>query len=311
MFQLVLAFSFAAGALLAVAIVTPARDPRLIGRLREVQRYGPNGAMAPTSVEEEELALPFAQRVLQPLFEGIVARSAAVMPQALQEKARLKLAQAGVQMDPARFVGLQTTLAFAGVLTALLLTMGRWTRGDWFQPSLIALIFAAVAWRLPNLWLLRLISSRRKAMEKALPDVLDLLSVSVEAGLGFDGAVQKVAEKFKEPVSGEFREYLKELRLGRTRAIALRNLADRSAVGDLQTFAAAVIQADQLGVSIAKVLKAQSDTMRTKRKQRAEEKAMQLPIKMLFPLIIFILPTLFIVILGPVAIQFVATFVNR
>lgn len=308
MLPVVLAFSFLSGSLLAYIAFTPARDGAMLKRLRDVRRYGPTAVGVPTSVEEEELALPFAQRVLQPVFESLLRRTAGFMPRELQERARVRLLQAGVQMDPARFVGLQATVAGGGALVALVLTLPAWTSGNWASTILLAAIFMAAAWRLPNLWLVRLIAARKKGLEKALADVLDLLSVSVEAGLGFDGAVQKVADKFPEPVSGEFREYLKEVRLGRPRAQALRNLADRSAVPDLQTFAAAIIQADQLGVSMANVLKAQSDAMRTRRKQRAEERAMQLPLKMLFPLIFFILPTLFIVVLGPVVIQFMTTF---
>lgn len=162
--------------------------------------------------------------------------------------------------------------------------------------------------QLPEFWLSRTITRRKKALEKALPDVLDLLSVSVEAGLGFDGAVQKVSEKFSEPTSDEFGSFLKEVRLGKPRADALRNLAQRTGLPDMQTFVAAIIQADQLGVSLSKILRIQSEQMRIKRKQKAEERAMQTPIKLLFPLILFIFPTLFVVILGPLVISFLTTF---
>lgn len=298
----IVAFSFLTAALGALAMMSPAGETAISARLRGLRRYDASVAV------DEELTLPFAQRVLEPLWQGLLERLAALLPRRMQERARRLLDQAGVKMDPARYVGLQATLAAGGMLFGLLLLLPLAVRGELALPLLAGGIFAAVGWRLPNLSLLRRMARRKHALQRALPDVMDLLSVAVEAGLGFDGAVQKVAEKFPEPVAGEFREFLKEVRLGRPRAEALRALADRSGVPDLQSFAAAVIQADQLGVSIAKVLKSQSEGLRIKRKQRAEEKAMQLPLKLLFPMLIFIFPTLFIVILGPVAIQLMRFF---
>jgi tight adherence protein C len=136
-----------------------------------------------------------------------------------------------------------------------------------------------------------------------LPDVLDLLTVSVEAGLGFDQAVVKVIEKFKGPLAEEFHRTLQEVRMNKPRREALRALADRVGIDDLTAFIAALIQADQLGVSIAKVLRIQSDQMRIKRRQRAEEQAQKASIKMLFPLIFFIFPAMFIVLLGPAVLS--------
>src|SRR5690606_20026233 len=166
-------------------------------------------------------------------------------------------------------------------------------------------------WILPEFWVSRLGTQRRATLSRALPDVLDLLSVSVEAGLGFDGAIQKVSEKFPDPTAAEFGEYLKEVRLGKTREEALRNLAERTGLPELKAFAAARIQADRLGVSLSRVLRVQSDQLRTQRMQRAEEAAMQTPIKMVFPLVFFIFPTIFVVLLGPAIIQLVTNFIGR
>lgn len=298
----ILAFSFLTAALGALAIMAPAADTAVAARLRSLRRH--DHAL----VLDDELTLPFAQRILVPIWQSLLARLAALLPRRMQERAQRLLDQAGVRMDPARYVGLQATLAAGGLLLGLLLNLPQLVAGKPGPPLLLGGILALAAWRLPNIGLLRRMARRKAALRRALPDVLDLLTVSVEAGLGFDGAVQKVAEKFPEPVAGEFREFLKEVRLGRPRPEALRALADRSGVPDLQTFAAAVIQADQLGVSIAKVLKGQSESMRIKRRQRAEEQAMQLPLKLLFPVLLFIFPTLFIVVLGPVAISLMQFF---
>lgn len=142
-------------------------------------------------------------------------------------------------------------------------------------------------------------------MSKELPDVLDLLTVSVESGLGFDAALQKVVRKTKGPLSNEFNKTLQEIKMGKARRDALRDLANRTGVEDLSTFIGAIIQADQLGVSIGNVLRIQSKQMRQIRKQRIEEKAMKAPIKMLLPMVFFIFPTLFLVLLGPAAIQLI------
>ncbi len=292
----IVAFSFLTAALGTLAIMAPVWDNAISARLRNLRRYDASVAV------DEELTLPFTQRILEPIWQGLLARLAALLPRRMQERARVMLAQAGVKMDPARYVGVQATMAAGGLLAGLLLLLPLLVQGKPALPLFVGVIFGLVGWRLPNVGLLRRAAQRKTALQRALPDVLDVLSVAVEAGLGFDGAMQKVAEKFREPVAGEFREFLKDVRLGRPRVEALRNLADRSGVPDLQTFAAAIIQADQLGVSIAKVLKSQSESMRIKRKQRAEEKAMQLPLKLLFPVLIFIFPTLFIVVLGPVSL---------
>ncbi|BDG60244.1 type II secretion system F family protein [Caldinitratiruptor microaerophilus] len=295
---LIVGLSFAAGALLAVAAMTPAAATPLARRLQEI--HGPGAAGA----QPEELTLPFTERVVRPLVESGLRALGRLLPRALVDTARRRLDEAGLRIDPARFVGLQAALATLGVLGGLLLGLDRLLAGAPLLPAVLASSLGVLGWRLPGVWAARRGAWRRRMLARALPDVLDLLSVSVEAGLGFDGAVQKVAEKFPEPVSGEFREYLRDIRLGQTRADALRALADRSGSPELRTFVAAVVQADQLGVSISRVLKAQSDAMRLRRKQRAEERAMQLPLKLLFPLVFFIFPSLFVVILGPVVIQF-------
>ena len=161
---------------------------------------------------------------------------------------------------------------------------------------------------IPNFMLKRQISSRQMKITQELPDNLDLLTVSVEAGLGFDQALLKLVEKTNGPLSKEFKRLLHEIRIGKTRRDALREMATRTGVEDLQTFVAAIIQADQLGVGIGNVLRIQSQQLRQKRRQRAEEKAQKAPVKMLIPMILFIFPSLFIILLGPGVLQLIDSF---
>jgi tight adherence protein C len=154
----------------------------------------------------------------------------------------------------------------------------------------------------PDYWVGRKIKKRRKAILLGIPDTLDLLTISVRAGLGFDAALGKVTEKVKGPLPDEFRRALAEIRVGKTRKDALRDIVSRTDVPALTNFIGAIIQAEQLGVSISKVLQVQSEQLRIERRQRAEEAAAKAPIKMLFPLVGCIFPSMFIVILGPAII---------
>jgi len=164
---------------------------------------------------------------------------------------------------------------------------------------LMALVGLAIGYLLPNAWLSSKIRARQKEIQRAMPDSLDLLVISVEAGLGFDAAVQRLTEKANHALAREFRRVIAEVRMGRTRREALKEMVLRTEVPDLNTFVSAIIQADQLGVSVAKVLTVQADQIRMLRRQRAEEAAAKAPLKMLFPMILLIFPSMFIVILGP------------
>jgi len=157
----------------------------------------------------------------------------------------------------------------------------------------------AIGYLLPALWLRSKIQRRQDEVVKALPDALDLLTICVEAGLGFDAAMAKVAEKWDNELSRAFGRVIQEIRLGKLRRQALREMDHNLEVTDITSFVAAVIQADQLGVSMAKVMRIQSEQMRIRRRQRAEEKAHQAPVKMLFPLVFLIFPAIYIVLLGP------------
>lgn len=308
--SLILLLLFGASATLTAVLLWPSGDEEVIRRRAAAIRRQVNSRKERRRVEDEEMAQPFARRVLAPMLERLAAAVRRRAPGRAQTALERRLQQAGNPFSPLHFYGVKLlSVAVAGLAGFLLASPSLPTR-----PLNAVLLIGALlllGLRLPEFMLSRMITVRREKIDRALPDVLDLLSVSVEAGLGLDGAVQKVGEKFPEPTSGEFRELLKSIRLGTPRAEALREMAERTGVADMRTFTAAVIQAEQLGVSISRVLKAQAEALRAKRKQRAEEKAMALPVKMLFPLILFIFPTVFIIVLGPVGITIYENLIAR
>jgi len=303
---LILCMVFGVAAFSTYLAMAPSAQSALVRQRAKAIRKSGLVRNAEGRLVDEEMELPFTQRVLGPALNRFYALVQRTMPSQVQAGIALRLVQAGHPVGPSQFLGLKT-LAAAGMSVAGLLISTPFLGDQPMVGGALMAILLALGWRVPDFWLSRMVTSRRRLIEKALPDVLDLLSVSVEAGLGLDGAIQKVGEKFPEPTSGEFRELLKSIRLGTPRADALRTLADRTALPDMRTFAAAVIQAEQLGVSVSRVLRVQSEALRQRRKQRVEEKAMALPLKMLFPLILFIFPSIFIVVLGPVVINFMTT----
>jgi tight adherence protein C len=293
---------FAAGTLMTFLFFSGRQLPEISKRASEVRKQ-----KTPEEVEAEELARPFSERVITPLFDSLAMVTQRMMPGTMMARLRTRLQEAGRPVSVERFLGLKMIAGAAMMLffVSVLLPAQPAEKRPMFL--LMGIVSALSAYNLPDFWLSRKGEQRKAAMKRYLAEVMDLLCVSVEAGLGFDGAVQKVAEKFREPISGEFKGYLIEVRLGKSRSEALRNLAKRTGLPEMQTFVAAIVQADQLGVSLATVLRTQSDAMRTKRRQLAEERAMKAPIKMLIPLVFFIFPTLFLVLLGPAAIHFVTT----
>lgn len=250
------------------------------------------------SLEELELQQPFRERVLIPMFRALLSYLGRFGLKQNQERLRANLQMAGNpgNISPNMFIGLRMALAITLAFVISLLVIGR-------LPFIQALAGVAIAFMigyiLPGIWLDRKIKERKKNILKALPDALDLLCISVEAGLAFDLALQRVAQKWDNELSREFQRVLQDIRLGRTRREALRDMAARTGVEDVQTFVSAVIQADQLGVSMSKILRIQSDQLRTRRRQRAEEAAQKAPVKMLIPMVFLIFPALFVVILGP------------
>lgn len=307
MFMTMLIMSFVGAAAIVVYLMAPNEAEAAAHRRLYNLRTRPARA---ARLEEEELRVPFVRRVIDPMLEKVYALLAKITPAGLKERTNRRLNEAGRPLSLGKFMALKIYLGLAVAILAAAASHPLLAAGAGVPAVLLVIVPVTLAVGVlgPDLWLSNIGSTRRKKMARALPDVLDLLSVSVEAGLGFDGAMQKVSEKFPDPVSVEFGSYLKEVRLGQGRQDALRNLAERTQVPELKTFSAAVIQAERLGVSMSRVLRVQSDQMRFLRKQRAEENAMKAPLKMLFPLALFIFPTLFIILLGPVVLHFMAIF---
>lgn len=257
------------------------------------------------TLEEIELSQPITERILVPMAEKIGEITERFTPQNAIERTEKKLELAGNPpgLDPTIFWALRLVAA-AGVagLLGLVFALGSvgWGLG---RKLLITGVFTVIGFYMPQLLLESKISSRQNEIRKSMPDALDLLTICVQAGLGFDAAMSKVAEKWEDALADEFGRVLREVQLGSVRRAALRNMADRIGIAEMTSFVAAIIQSEQLGVSMAKVLRIQSDQMRTRRRQIAEEKAQQAPVKMLFPMALLIFPSLLIILLGPAGLQ--------
>ncbi|HET7034788.1 MAG TPA: type II secretion system F family protein [Thermomicrobiaceae bacterium] len=260
------------------------------------------------TLEEAELSQPFNQRVLLPLSRYVATRLGRFMPQQNVERLRQQLIEAGQPrgLGTTEFMGLRMVMG-AG-LGGLLLLLGLSGSRDMMSIAVFPCVVGAVGYMLPSVWLSRRIKDRKKDILRAMPDAIDLLTISVEAGLGFDPALSRVVEKWDNALTREFGRMLSELRMGAARRDSLRDMSNRINVDDLSTFVSAVIQADQLGVSISQVLRIQSKQMRMVRRQRAEAQAQKAPLKMLFPMIFLIFPSIYIVILGPAIPQILKAF---
>ena len=257
------------------------------------------------TLEEIELSQTFTERVILPLARRLGEFSIRFTPQNAIQRTTQKLEQAGnpANLEPTVFFALR----FIGIgFGLLMLLVSRFAPEDSFLTGSTALLIAAGAAALgfffPDLWLQGRIDRRQKEIRKALPDALDLLTICVEAGLGLDAAIDRVQSKWDNELSLIFARVLREMQLGKLRREALRDMASRVGIPELTSFVAAVIQSEQLGVSMANVLRIQADAMRIKRRQLAEEEAQKAPIKMLFPMAFLIFPSLMIVLLGPAAI---------
>lgn len=257
-----------------------------------------------TSLEEIELSQPFSERVLIPLINRIGEFSARFTPQrAIQSTARqMELAGNPWPIDPATFLAIRFML---GVLLGGLAVLAFAGSPSWSTGDKAMFIGGALVggFYLPHIMLTSRVTRRQKEIRNAMPDALDLLTICVEAGLGFDAAMSKVAEKWQTELSLAFARVIREVQLGKVRRDALKDMADRLGIAEMTSFVAAIIQSEQLGVSMAKVLRIQSDQMRLKRRQRAEEEAHKAPIKMLIPMALLIFPSIMIIILTPAVIS--------
>jgi tight adherence protein C len=256
----------------------------------------------PQSLEEIELSLSFKDRVVLPLIHQIAQLTTRFTPQKQLEDARHKLELAGMTLEPGTFFAVRIAATLGLGFLAFYVFFVSSTSTAKTTALLYTLGGAGLGYVLPIMWLSSKIKRRQDNILRALPDALDLLVICVEAGLGFDMAMGKVYEKWENDLAIAFGRVLREIQLGKIRREALRDMSRRMDVPDVTAFVAAIIQADQLGVSMSKILRVQSDQMRTKRRQRAQEKAHQAPVKMMLPMVFLIFPALFIVLLGPSAI---------
>jgi tight adherence protein C len=258
--------------------------------------------------DDEELSQPLLTRVIRPMLDSMGKAMMKITPREMLASLENKVIRAGNpgKLSVKEWANVQALLVTILPLITFIVCKNSGVKGG----TIILFILSEIAmgFVLPSFILGKIITSRQTTILNSLPDVIDLITVSVEAGLGFDGALLKVVEKKPGPLASEFEKVLQEIKVGRQKKDSLRDMSQRLDIQDFTAFTGAIIQADQFGVGIAKVLRIQSDQMRLKRKQRAQEKAMKIPVKMLIPMVVFIFPTLFIVLLGPVVIKLIEQF---
>ncbi len=281
--------------MITMSLASRRRDNPLSARVRSLAAYMPED-------EATDLTRPFAQRIVWPIFEGIANAFSKLLPSTFVDRIRQLLTLAGNPFSLSGFLFLMavTGLAVPGMFLALMLLAG--SNMGAIQ-ILILLAFIAAGLYAPYFWLAKRVGRRQNEILKSLPNALDLTTTCVEAGLGLDSAFAKVAERLPGPFGDELAHALRDMALGRARRDALREIGERTGVPDVITFMSSIIHAETTGSSIGYVLRVQADQMRTRRRQRVEQIAQKIHIWMTFPLILFLLPSLFIAILGPAAIQ--------
>jgi tight adherence protein C len=285
-------------ALVVVGLSNPqnSEDRMLQTRLDEMSRRGQE-----VNLEKLELQQPISQRIILPMARKLGELAIRFTPQnAMQSIARqLEMAGNPGRLDPTMLLASQFIVAafFCGLIVIVFSVSE--SRPPLSQTLLYGVGFGVLGYFFPQLWLRSKVQRRQKAIRRAMPDALDLLTICVEAGLGFDAAMAKVTEKWDNPLSIAFARIIQEVQLGRLRREAMRDMADRVGIAEMTSFVAAIIQSELLGVSMAKVLRIQSDQMRVRRRQHAEEEAHKAPLKMLAPMGLLIFPALMIVLISP------------
>jgi tight adherence protein C len=259
-------------------------------------------SVRPRTLEELELQRPLAERTLKPIVQGLAAVISRFYPANTARSLQIRLRRAGMETTSVEFfLGVKAFVAIvAGIAVSSLVNL---LTGDTLFTVGGLLGGLIVGFLIPDFYLNSRAGGRGSAVLDQLPDALDLLTISVEAGLGFDAAIVKVTEKMKGPLTDELKRAASEQRVGKSRQEALRGISERVDVKELQNFISAIVQADQLGVPMSKVLRIQSEQLRTDRRQRAEEKAARAPILIMLPTVGCIFPSLFIVILAPAALS--------
>jgi tight adherence protein C len=292
LFLILLGLACLAGAayFLGDAVTAPARE-----RHSSVRRAATYGRFRPALGRGQ---LPFRERVLLPLGDVLARSTLKLHPKTTIEgvSGRLLAAGLGRRISPTTFLALKSACGIGGFVLGALFGGALTGAGG---VILFAIALGGIGFIGPDFAVSAMARSRKDAIRAELPDALDLMAVSVEAGMGFDGAIAKLTEHMNGPLADEFALTLNEIRIGESRQDALKKLADRTGTPELSSFVRAIIQADQLGISLGRILRVQATDSRLKRQAAAEEKAMKAPIKMLFPTVMFIFPAMFLVILGP------------
>lgn len=272
------------------------------------ERLNQYGHREITSLTELELEQPFQDRVLFPILRRFSRIGRRLTPRSAMDNLRQELIEAGSPsgIGAAEYLGIRvaTAISLSGIVLLMFVLGG----ADLLLGLGLSAFMLLLGYMLPGYWLKSRISKRKKSVQMSLPDAIDLLTISVESGLGFDPALSRVIEKWDNELTREFGRMLSEIRMGKSRREAMREMAQRINVDDLNVFTSSMIQADQLGVSISQVLRVQSQQMRMRRRQRAEEQAHKAPVKMLFPMVFLIFPSLYIVLLGPAIPRLLETF---
>jgi len=259
----------------------------------------------------ERIATPLMPRLMRPAGARAVSMVRGLLPSNYLDRVRRKLAVAGLteRITPEEFVAVQLVSLAGGALLGLVIALAAgWTATGVFRATLL---FAIIGPAIPLQWLQKSRQKRQAQIRRDLPDILDLLAISVEAGVGLEGAIEIVGKHFDSPLAHEMMRMLREMELGVSRRVALQNMKARIDVQDVSNFVLALVQADALGMPIGRVLRTQANEMRLRRRQWAREKAGKLPVKIVFPLVTFILPALFVVVLGPAVITISKNIVHR
>jgi tight adherence protein C len=289
--------SFLSFSLLAWGLFRPRKSNLMGSRIESFRER------AITPVEgETDFNESFSDRVIRPAIEGLARMGTSVLPATMLAGIERRLIMAGNPMKINAFVAMWVSV---GVLFVSVMLVGVVLVGGTvgMQQALVVLVFGVIGVMLPIIWLRSRVRARQHKVLLALPDALDLITTCVEAGLGLDAALTRVNEKSSGPLAEEMSRTLREIAMGRLRRDALLDMGDRTGVEELIMFISAIIQAEQMGVSIAQVLRVQAEQLRTRRRQQAEQAAHEAPIKMIFPLVLFIFPAFLLVILGPAMIR--------
>jgi tight adherence protein C len=292
----------------AIVVAGLAVDLLLARRRRPVELLEAQVEHVTVNLRDRELSRSFVERIVLPVLARLGQTMRRITPLGMNERIERKLALAGARegWDAERVAAFKLLGALGVFVFAVLLSLAGGL--SIVRAVILASVLAGIAFVIPDLLIEMKAAKRQDEIRKAMPDTMDLLTISVEAGIGFDGALAQVIHKVPGELSLEIARMLQEIQLGESRVDAFKNLAQRTRVAELESFVLAMIQADVFGVSISKVLRAQANELRTKRRQQAERKAMQLPVKILFPTIFCVMPSLLVIVLGPAAIRILTDF---